>query len=83
MPGRYPTPAELDQLRAYLWGHLDEGRLHDIGLGAATDLLRRAAPPGVDIDGRIASRLLGRLRFRRSYRPEDTAGGAIVYRKEP
>ena len=75
----YPTPGTLQAMRAFLGGYLDEGALTSIALEKAIEILTPVIPPGVTVDGMIVSRILRRLKFQRSYLPQDR--GTIIYRK--
>lgn len=75
----YPTPELIGAMQAFLGGYVDEGKLTSITLDRARQALARVTPAGVVLDGMIVSRILRRLDFQRSYRPEDK--GTNTYRK--
>ncbi|HJO65267.1 MAG TPA: hypothetical protein QF469_07995 [Sphingomonas sanguinis] len=75
----HPSPGTLQAMRAFLGGYLDEGGLTSIALEKAIEVLKPVTPPGITVDGMIVSRLLRRLKFQRSYLPQDR--GTIIYRK--
>jgi hypothetical protein len=75
----YPTVYDLDVMTAFLGGYIEQGNLASMPLTKAIDIVGRVAP-GVTIDGQIASRILRRCGFNRSYLPADA--GDIIYRRK-
>jgi len=74
----YPTPADLDLITAFLGGYIEEGQIVVMTLPKAVEVASRPVP-GVTVDGAIASRILRRCGFNRSYLPADA--GVITYRR--
>jgi hypothetical protein len=74
----YPTAHDLDTVTAFMGGYIEEGELTVITIAKALDVMRGAIDADVEIDGVIASRILRRLGFRRSYSPFDAQ--TITYR---
>ncbi len=75
----YPTPKQREAMRAFLGGWIVERQLTSITLDEAKAVIAKVTAPGVTVDGMIVSRILRRLDFQRSHRPEDT--GTIIYRR--
>ncbi|WP_308815541.1 hypothetical protein [Sphingomonas sp. GV3] len=75
----YPTVYDLDLMTAYLGGYIEQGNLVSMPLTKAVEIAGQVAP-GVTIDGQIASRILRRCGFNRSYLPADA--GDIIYRRK-
>lgn len=75
----YLTPQLRATMTAFLGGWIAEGNLQAMTLDHAKAVLARVTPAGTTVDGMAVSRIMRRLKFRRSYLPADA--GAITYRR--